>query len=327
MSEDSKRPKHEDCDLTCDIVDKIWASGFKAKFCNSCFFIFEYEKVNTQEKKQFENQKERELTLDKSIVEASREEKSERYKSDVDIKSLYEARKIESSETKEWLTYKHYAKRVPLITHAFGLFDKNNKTMVGVVTYAPPARSLNMGYGCFGEENPVMTYELNRLCIEDGLPKNTLSFFVKESLNLLKELHKVKTKTDRGESKIQEPVCVVSYADSNNNHHGYIYQATNWIYTGETQAVKVFVDTKTGKNVHARTLVSKYGSSSDEALPKNISWEYEKGGKFRYFQFLGTKSQVNKMKEVLKYEIKPYPKGKNERYDSSHNINTQLSLF
>jgi len=25
---------------------------------------------------------------------------------------------------------------------------------------------------------------------------------------------------------------VVSYADTSQNHHGYIYQATNWIYTG-----------------------------------------------------------------------------------------------
>jgi hypothetical protein len=311
--EDVLRPKHEDCDLTCNIEEKIWESGFKATWCSSCFFIFKSEKINNQDAKKFENQKEREKTLDRSIVEASREEKSEKYKSEINIKEIYEARKIENSETKEWLTYKHYAKRVPLIVYAFGLFHKESKIMVGVVTYAPPARSLNMGYGCFGEENQVITYELNRLCVEDNLPKNTLSFFVSESLNLLKELH--------------ISLEVVSYADSNNNHHGYIYQATNWTYTGETQSVKVFIDTNTGKNVHARTLVSKYGSSSDESLPKNITWEYEKGGKFRYFKFLGNKKQIAKMNKDLKYEIKPYPKGKNERYDSSHNINQQLNLF
>ena len=31
---------------------------------------------------------------------------------------------------------------------------------------------------------------------------------------------------------------MVSYADSGMNHCGYIYQATNWIYTGATKELK-----------------------------------------------------------------------------------------
>ncbi len=30
-------------------------------------------------------------------------------------------------------------------------------------------------------------------------------------------------------------MIIVSYADTSQNHHGYIYQATNWIYTGLTK--------------------------------------------------------------------------------------------
>ena len=315
MSEDTKpvRPKHEDCDLTCDIETKMWGET-EAEWCKSCFFIFSHQKLGKQEVKLKERKQEREKTVDKSITEASRKEKSKKYKSDVNIKELYEVVHIENNETHSWLKHKHYAKRIPLITHAFGLKDKKENVLIGVVTYAPPARSLNDGYGCFGEENPIQTYELNRLVVEDNLPKNTLSYFVTGSLELLKSIHEGK------------PVCVVSYADANNNHHGYIYQATNWIYTGETQPVKVFYDTNTKKNVHARTIVAKYGSSADESLPNNITYEYEKGGKFRYFRFLGSKGDVKFMKKILKYKVQDYPKGKNERYDSSHEVAQQVKL-
>lgn len=327
MSEEVKRPLHENCTLNCDIKWKMWGNR-KAKFCETCFEIFEYEDFSDAEIKLDERKKEREEKVDKNIVEASREKKSERYKSDINIKELYEVKKIESNQTHDWLLHKHYARRIPLITYAFGLFDVKKKVLVGVVTYAPPARSLNDGYGCFGEENPVQTYELNRLCVNDDLPSNTLSFFVGQSLDLLKQLHveKEKNQNDKLIEK-QKPVCVVSYADANNNHHGYIYQATNWIYTGETQPVKVFYDSKKKKNVHARTLVATYGSSSPEALPDHIGWEYEKGGKFRYFKFLGTKSQVKKMKKILKYKVQDYPKGLNEKYDSSHKVVEQGRLF
>lgn len=30
----------------------------------------------------------------------------------------------------------------------------------------------------------------------------------------------------------KDDLILVSYADSAQGHHGYIYQATNWIYTG-----------------------------------------------------------------------------------------------
>ena len=40
---------------------------------------------------------------------------------------------IKSSETYNWLLEKHYAKRVPNITNAFGLFSGSD--LIGVVTY------------------------------------------------------------------------------------------------------------------------------------------------------------------------------------------------
>ena len=48
---------------------------------------------------------------------------------------------IKSKETYNWLLEKHYAKRIPNITDAFGLFF--DSTLIGVVTYGiPPSHSL-----------------------------------------------------------------------------------------------------------------------------------------------------------------------------------------
>jgi hypothetical protein len=66
------------------------------------------------------------------------------------------------------------------------------------------------------------------LIVEDNLPKNSLSFFVS---SCLKELHR----------ELKEPLCIISYSDPNAGHHGYIYQATNWLYTGESNPKKKYV--------------------------------------------------------------------------------------
>lgn len=52
---------------------------------------------------------------------------------------------------------------------------------------------------------------------------------------------------------------VVSYADMAQNHYGIIYQATNWLYMGESLAEKA-INPKTGKAEHTRSLNSKFGS-------------------------------------------------------------------
>ena len=47
------------------------------------------------------------------------------------IKEKYKVKSIAKHLCKEWLLHKHYAKRIPSISFAFGLF---NKELVGVMT-------------------------------------------------------------------------------------------------------------------------------------------------------------------------------------------------
>ena len=39
------------------------------------------------------------------------------------LKQIYTVKSIKYDQTKEWLLHKHYAKRMPPIEYAFGLYD------------------------------------------------------------------------------------------------------------------------------------------------------------------------------------------------------------
>ena len=221
----------------------------------------------------------------------------------------YTIRSIDSEQCKEWLLYKHYAKRIPRIIYSFGIFNED-LILQGICTFGTPARMLNNAYGVFDGKLSIQTVELNRLCINEGLEKNLLSFFVSKCLTFL-----------------PKPMVVVSYADGNQGHHGFIYQATNWIYTGITSLESIYSNNRTNEIVHPRTIVNLYGSREIESLPEYIEVSKEESGKHRYFQFLGDKRKVKEMKNNLKYPILPYPKGENKRYDSSYRPTVQGQLF
>lgn len=87
---------------------------------------------------------------------------------------------------------------------------------------------------------------------------------------------------------------IVSYADPEAGHHGGIYQAGNWIYTGPSaQAVKVFYN---GKWSHKKT-VDDAGVDQKNLIKKKVC------GKHRYLMPLDAEMR----KKVLPL-AKPYPK-------------------
>jgi hypothetical protein len=208
------------------------------------------------------------------------------------IKNKYTIKSITLDQCKDWILYKHYAKRMPSVSYSFGLFDSN--ILVGILTIGKPA-SNQLCIGVCGNEFSKYVYELNRLCVNEYLEKNVLSYFVSQSLK-----------------QINTDMILVSYADTKMNHNGYIYQATNWIYTGAT---KERTDIGFEDNKHSRH----YDKNMDYSIRKKRS------SKHRYIFFIG------KLKKLfiknLKYKIEPYPKGENKRYDASYKPNVQLEIF
>lgn len=57
---------------------------------------------------------------------------------------------------------------------------------------------------------------------------------------------------------------IISYADPNQGHHGGIYQAMNWFYTGSSRPQTELI--VNGKFMHRRTAGSRFGTSSVAAL-------------------------------------------------------------
>ena len=77
---------------------------------------------------------------------------------------------------------------------------------------------------------------------------------------------------------------VVSYADDAHGHHGGIYQATNFIYVGQSETgVQGFRDTATGEVIHKRTAYGRFGTSSERTMKYEKGYEPVRGSvKFLY---------------------------------------------
>lgn len=198
-----------------------------------------------------------------------------------------EVRIITRAQAKDFILNKHYAQRWAPISYFYGLFI--NGELVGVCTIGKPG-SKSLIEGLLGIENKGVVYELNRLITLDGLEKNVLSYFVGQVLRDIKK----------------QNIVLVSYADSNAGHCGYIYQATNWIYTGTTRKNSLDYYVPNGK--HSRSY-----TEADREKYKDL--RILRSVKHRYIYFACNKTLKKKYLKLLKYPIvKDYPKEKNENY-------------
>lgn len=189
---------------------------------------------------------------------------------------------IPYSQAIEFLLPRHYSGRKPSITYAFGYFE--NRKLKAVLTIGKPA-SNSLCVGVCGEQYSSKVYELNRLCV-DGEIQIQLSQFVAYCLKWV----------------ARDNLIIVSYADTQMNHNGYIYQACNFIYTGKT---KSRTDKYTEGGKHSRH----YDNDKQNGIRKVRS------SKHRYIYFATTRKQKLIYYDSLKYSIEAYPKEPNKRYE------------
>ena len=208
---------------------------------------------------------------------------------------VYVVMPIEKKKTHWLLLNVHYAKRLPNISYAFGLYliDKSGKTLKGVVTYGMPP-SPTLCTGVCGQEWKSNVLELNRLCLVDN-KKNEASRLVGASLKML-----------------PHPTIVVSYADTAQQHTGFIYQATNFFYTGAS-AKHLDYGLKSNPKAHNKGITNTVPKGKDRI--KKLKEMYgddlvikQRSQKHRYVFFVGDKTQKKKMQKDLRYKVMPYPK-------------------
>lgn len=173
----------------------------------------------------------------------------------------------------------HYSKCMPTNkTVKIGAWE-NNK-FIGVVIFSPGATpTLYKTYNITQQQG----CELTRIALNKH--KNPVSRILSLAIKFLK-------KSNPGME------LIISFADSKENHHGGIYQATNWIYVGEAGPRKIpFIN---GKQIHERSL--------SELVKKNkikrsdCEWKIAKP-KHKYLYPLN-----KEMYKLVSKLAKPYPK-------------------
>jgi len=215
---------------------------------------------------------------------------------------------IPNEQMKTWCLKRHYAKRIPSISYAFGLYIDG--FLSGVVSYGTPASS-SLLKGVCGKEYAKHVMELNRLIVDENSPKNSASFLVGRSLRML-----------------SKPSIIVSYADTEQGHIGYIYQACNFIYTGLSEK-RTDWKIKGMEHLHGATIADK--SRGQENRAQYMREKYgddfylkDRPRKHRYIYFVGCSQKI---KDSLRYKVQPYPKGESKRYDSGKRMLNQGKLF
>jgi hypothetical protein len=116
----------------------------------------------------------------------------------------------------------HYTHSVPSgKSHYFKIED-------AIVVYSIPA---NQHVGRFLLGRDCVVWELARLWAPDGHERNLLTRAVAASVPAL---------------KCAEPgvELLVSYADPNVGHHGGVYRAASWLYTGQAEDGRYYTDAK-----------------------------------------------------------------------------------
>lgn len=222
---------------------------------------------------------------------------------------------VKAEETYPALLETHYAKRIPSITHAFGLFD--GATPLGYVTYGTPS-SAPLREGVAGKENAEIVIELNRLVMLADVA-NGPSHLVGRSLRML-----------------PKPRIIVSYADCGQGHVGYVYQACNFIYTG-LSAKRTDWRIRGREGLHGQSVADISKSAAGMGRGSRAEYMRERFGddfylegrsrKHRYIYIVGSKSERARIASQIRYPVCPYPKGESTRYVANAPAVTQPQLF
>lgn len=190
----------------------------------------------------------------------------------------------------ELVVKNHYLHRKCPCSHAFGLIENKSGAIKGVITFGVSCSSTLLK-GICGEDEARNVYELNRLWIDDDVPKNGESYLIANSIKKL------------------DKEIIVSFADTSQNHVGYVYQATNFLYCGlsakfKDPKVKGFENMHHATYAHGMTMkqvIEKYGK-------ENVYYE-DRPRKHRYIFFNASKTRKKELVKKLKYRILEYPKG------------------
>ena len=183
----------------------------------------------------------------------------------------------------------HYSHAIPSAQYIYNVWNDDNQ-WCGVIIYSTGATP---HIATPFDKWQGQVRELVRVALNGNQGHGNTSTAVAMSL---KALHREAPWID----------IVVSYADLDQGHAGTLYQATNWIYTGLTNANVRGAFIVNGKKVHPKTLHSRGYKQSLLWLRENVdpnAEEFITLGKHKYVY-----PMTKKIRKRLMLLSVPYPK-------------------
>jgi hypothetical protein len=205
------------------------------------------------------------------------------------LKDLYYIDQVDYRTAMDIVIKNHYLHRKAPCSKAYGLFCKQTNRIIGVVVYGVSCSSTLLR-GICGDEEASNVYELTRLWIEDGTPKNTESYLIGNTIKLL------------------DKEIIVSFAEIQQGHTGTIYQATNFLYCGLSAK---FRDPKVKGLEHQHHATYAHGMTMQQVKDKygddNVYY-VDRPRKHRYIYINASGKRKKELLNKLKYPVLSYPK-------------------
>lgn len=209
---------------------------------------------------------------------------------------------IDNNLASKFITKYHYSNTCPGIKFAFAF--KYNNDIKNVIAYTSPIGRLVCQEVMDGG-NTENTLELIRMVSIEPKPKNLESYCIHKTFEYIKKY-------------MPQYKIIISMADNSVGHHGYCYQASGFIYYGQSSPHKEwFLD---GKRIHEKTLFDKYKTTKlddlQNILGSRIARKDQKQTKSRYYYIIAqNKKEKKEILKKIKVKSLQFPKGDNKRYN------------
>lgn len=187
---------------------------------------------------------------------------------------------------RDLIVQQHYLHSMPAAARlCFGVYQDG--VLSGAVIFTAGARQ---GHKLLAAAKPQEVATLARLWLSDSLPKNAESRVIGVVLRHLR--HHTDWK------------LLLSYADPSVGHVGTIYQATGWLFMGESCPTS-YVNLGDGQLIHPRTVYERYGSNAIGHLRRTgiPAQRQPVSSKYRYAYLLDSSWRWR-----LRGIVQPYPK-------------------
>jgi hypothetical protein len=194
---------------------------------------------------------------------------------------------VTPSDVHEFARRYHYTATGGSMMFRWGLW--HGPVLHGVVAYNLPTRTVCESV--FGKDHFDKVLHMGRLILSEDSPRNSESRLIGGSLKAIEKDH-------------PDFWGVLTYAAADVGHIGYVYQATNAIYTGTSSTEHYYID-KLGQRRSNYVNGARLSKPSAAARGWTV---HESLPKHRYVYILGNKTERRHRTSLLRYPILPYPK-------------------